>query len=273
MAAHADVIVVAAGFDESTESEGADRSFRLPPGQDELITAMLEANDNTVVVMTSGGAVDMTAWVDEVPALLQAWFAGQEGGTAIAEILFGVVNPSGRLPATFERRLDDNPAYAYYYPRPGTLEIDYREGIFVGYRGFDASGVEPLFPFGYGLSYTRFDYDQLSISPDNTSDGKVTVSFDVTNSGSRAGAEVAQVYVADSHSSVPRPPKELKGFAKVQLRPGETRRVSVELDRRAFAYYDVEGATWSVTPGTFRVLVGSSSRNIALRGDLEYSGD
>jgi beta-glucosidase len=271
MAAEADVIVVAAGFDESTESEGADRSFRLPPGQDELIAAMLEANARTVVVMTSGGAVDMNGWIDAVPALLQAWFPGQEGGTAIAEILFGVVNPSGRLPATFERRLDDNPAYAFYYPRPGTLEIDYGEGIFVGYRGFDANDIEPLFPFGHGLSYTRFGYDKLSISPNNTSDGRVTVSFDLTNAGQRAGAEVAQVYVADTHSAVPRPPKELKGFAKVHLEPGETRRVSVHLDRRSFAYYDVAAADWQVTPGSFRVLVGSSSRDIALQGDVEYT--
>ena len=271
MAARADVIVVAAGFDESTESEGADRSFRLPPGQDELITTMLDANANTVVVMTSGGAVDMNAWIDAVPALLQAWFPGQEGGTAIAEILFGAVNPSGRLPATFERRLADNPAYPYYYPRPGTLEIEYGEGIFVGYRGYDANDIEPLFPFGHGLSYTSFDYDRLSIAPDNTSDGRVTVSFDLTNSGSRAGAEVAQVYVADSHSAVPRPPKELKGFAKVRLEPGETRRVSVDLDRRSFAYYDVAAADWQVTPGTFRVLVGSSSRDIELEGNLEYT--
>jgi beta-glucosidase len=232
---------------------------------------MLEANARTVVVMTSGGAVDMNGWIDAVPALLQAWFPGQEGGTAIAEILFGVVNPSGRLPATFERRLDDNPAYAFYYPRPGTLEIDYGEGIFVGYRGFDANDIEPLFPFGHGLSYTRFGYDKLSISPNNTSDGRVTVSFDLTNAGQRAGAEVAQVYVADTHSAVPRPPKELKGFAKVHLEPGETRRVSVHLDRRSFAYYDVAAADWQVTPGSFRVLVGSSSRDIALQGDVEYT--
>ena len=271
MAAEADAIVVAAGFDESTESEGADRSFRLPPGQDELIAAMLEANARTVVVMTSGGAVDMDAWIDAVPAVLQAWFPGQEGGTAIAEILLGVVNPSGRLPATFERRLDDNPAYAFYYPRPGTLEIEYGEGIFVGYRGFDANDIEPLFPFGHGLSYTRFGYDKLSISPDNTSDGRVTVSFDLTNAGRRAGAEVAQVYVADSHSAVPRPPRELKGFAKVWLEPGETRRVSVDLDRRSFAYYDVAAADWQVTPGSFRIFVGSSSRDIELEGDVEYS--
>jgi beta-glucosidase len=268
MAAQADIVVVAAGFDDATESEGADRTFRLPAGQDELINTMVDANPQTLVVMTSGGAVDMTAWLDRVPALLQAWYPGQEGGTAIAEILFGTVNPSGRLPATFERRWEDNPSYDSYYPEPGTLRIHYKEGIFVGYRGFESQNVAPLFPFGHGLSYTRFEYSKLSISPERTGDGNVVVSFDLANSGSRAGAEVAQVYVADAHSDVPRPPKELKGFAKVFLEPGETRRVSVELDRRSFAYYDVESEGWQVTPGTFGILIGRSSANIVLEGDV-----
>lgn len=271
MAAKADIVVVAAGFDDSTESEGADRTFKLPAAQDELINAMVGANQQTVVVMTSGGAVDMTAWLDRVPALLQAWYPGQEGGTAIAEILFGAVNPSGRLPATFERRWEDNPSYDSYYPEPGTLRIHYKEGIFVGYRGFESKNVEPLFPFGHGLSYTSFAYSKLSISPDRTNDGKVVVSFDLTNAGSRPGAEVAQVYVADAHSDVPRPPKELKGFTKVLLEPGETTRVSIELDRRSFAYYDVETKAWQVTPGTFGILIGRSSADIALKGDVAFT--
>jgi beta-glucosidase len=271
MAAKADIVVVAAGFDDSTESEGADRTFKLPAAQNELINAMVEANQQTVVVMTSGGAVDMTAWLDRVPALLQAWYPGQEGGTAIGEILFGAVNPSGRLPATFERRWEDNPSYDSYYPEPGTLRIHYKEGIFVGYRGFESKNVEPLFPFGHGLSYTSFEYGKLSISPDRTNDGNVVVSFDLTNSGSRAGAEVAQIYVADSHSDVPRPPKELKGFTKVFLEPGETTRVSIELDRRSFAYYDVETKAWQVTPGTFGILIGRSSADIALKGDVAFT--
>jgi len=271
MAVGADLVVIAAGFDQWTETEGADRTFRLPAGQKELINAMANANKQTVVVMTSGGAMDMTAWLDRVPALLQAWYPGQEGGTAIAEILFGAVNPSGRLPATFERHWEDNPSYGSYYPKPGTLEVHYEEGIFVGYRGFESKNIEPLFPFGHGLSYTSFDYDKLSISPDNTDDGKVKVSFDLSNTGGRAGAEVAQVYVADSHSDVSRPPKELKGFAKVRLQPGETRRVSVELDRRSFAYYDVETRAWRVTPGTFEILIGRSSKDIVLKGSLSYT--
>jgi beta-glucosidase len=156
LAARVDVVVIAVGFDGSSESEGSDRTFRLPPGQDELIQAMAAANERTVVVMTSGGAVDINGWLDHVPALLQAWFPGQEGGTAVAEILFGTVNPSGRLPASFERRWQDNPAHDYYYPEPGTPRIVYEEGIFVGYRGYEKNGVAPLFPFGHGLSYTTF---------------------------------------------------------------------------------------------------------------------
>ncbi len=271
MAEQADVVIVAAGFDDSTESEGADRSFRLPAGQDELINAMAAANDKTVVVMTSGGGVDTAPWLGNVAGYLQAWYPGQEGGTAIAEILFGDVNPSGRLPASFERQLEDNPSYASYYPAPGTLEVTYEEGIFVGYRGYDEYEIEPLFPFGYGLSYTSFEYGGLAVSPGETDDGNVTVSFDVTNTGNRAGADVAQLYVADSHSLVARPPKELKGFAKVQLEPGETKRLSLELDRRAFAYYDVNRKDWQVSPGTFRLLIGRSSRDIVLEGEVSYS--
>ena len=271
MAEQADVVIVAAGFDDSTESEGADRTFRLPAGQDELINTMARLNDRTVVVMTSGGGVDTRPWLENVSGYLQAWYAGQEGGTAIAEILFGDVNPSGRLPATFERKLDDNPSYASYYPAPGTLDVTYEEGIFVGYRGYDEYGIEPLYPFGFGLSYTTFGYDGLAVSPSETSDGRVTVSFDVTNTGKRPGSDVAQLYVADTHSDIARPPRELKGFAKVSLAPGETQRVTIELDRRSFAYYDVEQNDWQVAPGEFRLLIGRSSRDIVLEGTVTYS--
>jgi beta-glucosidase len=268
LAARVDVVVIAVGFDGSSESEGSDRTFRLPPGQDELIKAMAAANERTVVVMNSGGAVDINGWLDHVPALLQAWFPGQEGGTAVAEILFGTVNPSGRLPASFERRWQDNPAHDYYYPEPGTPRIVYEEGIFVGYRGYEKNGVAPLFPFGHGLSYTTFKYSNLALSPEKTDDGKVQVTFDLTNTGSRNGAEVAQVYVADTHSKVPRPPKELKGFAKVELQPGETKHVTVELNRRSLSYYDVDEKAWRAEPGMFDVLVGRSSTMIELRGKL-----
>jgi beta-glucosidase len=270
MAAMADVVVVAGGFDSGTESEGSDRTFRLPPGQDELIESLAATGKPVAVVLTSGGAVDMRRWLDDVAAVLAAWYPGQEGGTAVAEILFGDVNPSGHLPATFERDWQESPAYGDYYPEPGTNRITEDDGIFVGYRGYEEKGIEPLFPFGHGLSYTSFAYADLEVSPETTADGRVTVSFDVKNTGQRAGADVAQLYVADGHSPVERPPKELKGFAKVHLRPGEQKRVTIALDRRSFAYYDVDAKDWAVAPGEFRILVGQSSEAIVLRGSVRY---
>jgi beta-glucosidase len=275
LAAKADVVVVAAGFDPESESEGADRTFRLPPGQDELIQEMASANKNTIVVMTSGGSADMNTWVDRVPALLEAWYPGQEGGTALAEVLFGDVNPSGRLPITFERRWEDNPVHDSYYPDAGTKRVVYKEGVFVGYRGYEHSGTKPLFPFGSGLSYTTFQYSNLSIkafvavaSKKGYSGPSYEVSFDVKNAGTREGADVAQVYVGATQAKVPRPAKELKGFVKVSLRPGETKKVSVMLDTRAFSYYDVNTKEWRADPGVFDVLVGRSSEQIELRGKL-----
>jgi beta-glucosidase len=275
LAASADVVVVAAGFDAESEAESADRTFRLPLGQDELIREMTAANKNTIVVMTSGGSVDMNSWLDRVPALVQAWYPGQEGGTALAEILFGDANPSGRLPVTFERRWEDNPVHDNYYPEAGTKRVVYKEGIFVGYRGYEHNGTKPLFPFGFGLSYTTFKYSNLSIKPftgavsnSDASGPRYEVSFDVKNTGTREGAEVAQVYVGDIQTKVPRPAKELKGFAKVSLRPGETKKVSVILDSRSLSYYDVNAKQWRAEPGDFNVLVGRSSEQIELHGKL-----
>lgn len=261
LAASADVVVVAAGFDAESEAESADRTFRLPLGQDELIQEMAAANKNTIVVMTSGGSVEMNAWLNRVPALVQAWYPGQEGGTALAEILFGDINPSGRLPVTFERRWEDNPVHDSYYPEPGTNRVVYKEGVFVGYRGYERSGTKPLFPFGFGLSYTTFSYTNLSIKPlsNNESGPRYEISFDVKNTGTREGADVAQVYVGDKQTRVPRPAKELKGFVKVNLRPGETRRVLVVLDGRALSYYEVKSKQWRAEPGDFNVFVGRSS--------------
>jgi len=268
LAAKADVVVVAAGFDPQSEGEGSDRTFRLPPGQDELIQAMVAANKNAIVLITSGGGVDMSAWLDRVPALVQAWYPGQEGGTALADVLFGNVNPSGRLPVTFERRWEDNPVHDNYYPAADSKVVAYKEGVFVGYRGYERNHTKPLFPFGYGLSYTTFAYGNLAVTPAKTKDGRVRVAFDVTNTGSRAGSDVAQVYVGDTHAKVPRPPKELKGFAKVSLAAGETRHVTVDLDRRSFSYYDVAGKQWHAVPGEFDVLVGRSSEQIELSGKV-----
>jgi beta-glucosidase len=267
LAAKVDAVILCVGFDPTTEGEGFDRTFSLQGGQDELIRQIASVNKNVIVVLTAGGNVDMTGWIDRVPSILHAWYSGQEGGTALAQLLFGDFSPSGKLPASFERRWEDNPTYNSYYPEKGTKRVVYKEGVFLGYRYYDRSTTKPLFPFGYGLSYTRFQYSNLSISPrQGDSPDSVGVSFDVKNIGSRAGAEVAELYVGDSHSSVPRPTKELKGFAKVFLEPGEQRRVSLTLDRRSFSYYDVSSKRWKVEPGDFSVAVGESSAQIELNG-------
>jgi beta-glucosidase len=267
LAEKADVVILCMGFDPSSESEGGDRTFRLPGGQDSFIQQIAELNKNVVVVLTAGGNVDMTRWIDRVPALLHAWYPGQEGGTALAQILFGDYSPSGKLPASFERRWEDNPTFNSYYPKSGEKRITYSEGVFLGYRYYDRSTVKPRFPFGFGLSYTTFAYSDLKISPDSASAGApVTITFNVKNTGSREGAEVAEAYVGDSHAGVPRPVKELKGFAKVQLKPGETKRVTISLDQRAFSYYDVSTSAWKAEPGDFAILVGSSSAQIEMRG-------
>jgi len=263
LASRADVVVVAVGFDSETESEGADRTFHLPPGQEQLIQEMEKANKNVAVVITSGGAVDMSSWLDGAPAVLEAWYSGQEGGKALAEILFGEVNPSGRLPVSFERKWEDNPVHDNYYPKDSTKQVAYKEGVFVGYRGYEHSGKKPLFPFGYGLSYTTFEYGNLSVTTGH--DGSsAEVAFDLTNTGPRDGAEVAQVYVAAKHSKVERPAKELKGFVKVNLRAGEKRRVTLKLGKRALSYYDIGSQQWQAD-SHFELLVGSSSDNIRLR--------
>jgi len=268
MVANADAVVVCAGFDSTNEGEGYNRTFQLPLDQDALIKTALADNKNVIVVITSGGGTDMSQWVDKTPALIQAWYPGQEGGTALAQIIFGDVNPSGKLPASFERHWEDSAVYHNYKPDANN-HIAYKEGVFLGYRHFDQSKVKPLFPFGYGLSYTTFKYDNLAVTPGTTKgDEPVTVLFDLTNTGDREGAEVAEIYVGDSHSSVPRPVKELKGFSKVELKPGETRHVSILLNKRALSYFDVTSEDWKAEPGVFNILVGSSSQNIALKGQL-----
>jgi beta-glucosidase len=253
-------VVLAVGFDPESESEGSDRTFQLPPGQDELIQEIAALNKNTIVVVTAGGSASMP-WLNSVPALLHAWYPGQEGGTALARILFGETNPSGHLPATFEKRWEDNPVHDSYYPTPGTNKIEYKEGVFVGYRGYEHNKVQPQFPFGFGLSYTTFKYANLQATP-------TTISFDVTNTGKREGAAVPQVYIGDTHASIPRPPKELKGFAKVSLKPGETRHITIPLNDRSFQYYDVSAKQWKASTGAYDVMVGSSSADIALRGTV-----
>ncbi len=262
LAAKADVVVIAAGYDNASESEGGDRTFELPVGQDELIREVSAANPKTIVALTSGGNVDSSTWLPHVPAFLATWYGGEQGGTALAQILFGEVNPSGHLPATFEQRNQDNPTFANYYPEGDSIHVTYKEGIFVGYRGYEKNGVKPLFPFGYGLSYTSFEFAHPQVTAIDGLHFKVT--FDVTNTGKRAGATVAQVYVSEDKPTLPRPAQELKGFERVTLAPGETRKVSVELNGRSFAYYDVAAKAWKVNPGQFHIHVGDSSQHLPL---------
>jgi beta-glucosidase len=266
-ASKADVAILVVGRSPSLESEGFDiKSLDLPAGQDELIQAVAKANKNTIVVINAGGPVLMDKWLDQVPAVVDMWYGGQEGGHAIASILFGDANPSGKLPVSFVKRWEDSPAYGHY---PGeNLQVEYAEGIYVGYRYFDTKNVEPLFPFGYGLSYTKFDYSGLKVSPGKKAGQPVEVSLKVRNTGSRAGAEVVELYVHDGHSSVDRPVEELKGFRRVDLTPKESQTIHFTLDRSAFAYYSTAKKDWVVEPGAFEVRVGASSRDIRLKGTV-----
>jgi beta-glucosidase len=269
IASRADVVFVFAGFDSTIETEGGDRTFRLPPGQDELIKEIAAANKKTIVVLTAGGNVDMMPWIDQVPALLHGWYSGEQGGTALAQLAFGDYSPSGRLPVSLEQRWEDSAAYKSYYPNDGPKRVRYTEGVFVGYRHLDHDNIKPLFPFGFGLTYTTFAYKNLTVSPVSANASQpVNVSFDVTNTGSQPAAEVAQLYVGDAHSTVPRPPRELKGFSKVYLKPGETRRLSIALDARAFSYYDVKSRGWKADPGVFNIYVGRSDGDFPLEGKL-----
>ena len=252
--------IVCVGFDNGNEGEGSDRAFELPDAQDDLVLRIAEKNPNTIVVLNSGGNVDMHRWLDKVPALLHAWYPGQEGGNALADILSGDVNPSAKLPVTFEARKQDNPAYKFYPSSDGGASVQYEEGIYVGYRGYDHFSIVPLFPFGFGLSYTEFEYANLQVGQEE-SDGDVSVSFDLTNVGKRAGAEIAELYVQPEHPAIDRPPKELKGFEKVFLAPGESKHVNMKLDQRSFAYFDPIKSEWSVDPGAYEVVVGASSRD------------
>ena len=268
MAATADAAVVFVGFNPTSESEGADRTFGLGFGQDDLVREVAAANKRTIVVLTAGGAVDVTRWIEQVPALLQTWYGGQEAGRALPRLLFGEVNPSGHLPISWERRWEDNPVHDTYYPNAPANTVIYSEGVFVGYRGYEHTGVKPLFPFGFGLTYTTFACSNLAIAPAAPKVGEaVTVSFDVANTGTRAGTAVAQIYLGNPTAGVPRPLKELKGFERVDLNAGEKRHVSLVLEPRAMSYWDVTGHAWKQEPGRFTVFVGQSSADIDLTAE------
>jgi beta-glucosidase len=265
----ADIAVVSVGFDLTTETEGHDRTFHLPPGQEFLIKAIAAANPRTVVVLTAGGSVATSGWIERVPALLHSWYAGSQGGTALAQVLLGRATPGGKLPMSWWSSEEDDPTFNSYYLTPGSEDLKYTEGVFVGYRAYGWGGRKPEFPFGFGLSYTQFAFTHLKVTPATAaSNAPITVTFEVTNTGSRAGAEVAQVYLSDPSATVPRPERELKGFERVVLKPGEKRQVTLRFDRRSLSYWDVVSHGWKIDPGKFVVRVGDSAENTPLNQEI-----
>jgi beta-glucosidase len=272
LAASADVAIVMVG---DRETEGKDHPITLSGNQDELVEAVAAANPHTIVVLKSGSAVLMP-WVDKVPAILEAWYPGEEDGNAVAAVLFGDVNPSGKLPMTFPKQLADLPASTeWQYPGVQGI-VHYSEGIFVGYRHYDQEHIQPLFPFGYGLSYTTFGFSNLAIAPEkmkNPANMTLTVDFDVTNTGKRAGEEVAQLYVGlPSTPRIPQPPEQLKRFIKVSLQPGETRHIHFELDGRSLECWNDKQHKWVVVSGPYHIMVGPSSRHLPLQGTVVVPG-
>ena len=285
-AAAADAVIVAAGFNPTSEHEASDRTFELPWAQDTLIEAAVAANPRTIVTITGGGGMDVEPWIDRVPALLHLFYPGQEGGSAVTDVIFGRHDPEGKLPVSFDRTWKEDPSYNYYYPVPGadtTLHVAetgrppvdyvishvrYEDKLMVGYRYWTTTGKHPLFPFGFGLSYTTFRFSNLDIPATAASGATVLVSFDVTNTGNVSGAEVAQLYISDPSATVARPERELKGFEKVRLDPSETKHVTIKLDSRSFSYWDEATHNWKIDPGKFVIRVANSSENTVLQGDV-----
>jgi beta-glucosidase len=273
----ADITIIVGGWthgynkyswtDNAYDAEGIDKpDMDMPFGQNQLIDAVIKANPKTIVVIMGGGPIDMSAWAHEVPAILQAWYPGSEGGNALAEILFGLVNPSGKLPMTFPKKLSDSPASVFGEYPGDSVQVHYKDDIFVGYRFFDTYKVEPQFAFGHGLSYTSFGYTNMKVIP-----GKqmATVFCTITNNGKVAGFEVVQVYVKDNVSTLRRPEKELKGFEKVFLQPGQSKTVTIVLKKDAFEYYDDLKQQWVLEPGRFTILAGSSSKDLRASQEIE----
>ncbi len=258
----ADAVIACMGFNDITEKEHRDRAFELPEDQRSFMDRLMKMNTNVALVGNAGGAFDVSEWIDDIPAFLHQWFSGQSGGTAVAEILTGKTNPSGKLPISYGKNIQDYPGQDEY---PGRhLKAEYKEGIFVGYRHFDARSIEPLFPFGHGLSYTTFEYGQMDMQDkcDISGDEEFTVALDVTNKGELDGAEVVQVYVSFPESDVKRPVKELKAFKRIEIAAGATGRLEIPLRIDSLKYYDAESGEWRLDAGEYIIAVGSSSRDI-----------
>lgn len=256
IARNADAVILMVGTNDDWETEGNDREMlSLPGGQDELIRQVCAANPKTIVVNNSGSPVSMP-WLDGVPAMIQTWFAGQEFGHALMDLITGKSNPSGKLPITFPHKMSDTPAFTSY---PGEFgKVHYGEGLFVGYRWYDSRETEPLLPFGFGLSYTSFEFSDLSVEPNGL------LSCHVTNTGQYQGKETVQVYIEPLAPTVARPLRELKAFTKVDLMPGESKTVALTLGDDAFAHWDISQQSWQVATGDYRVHVGNSSRHLPL---------
>ncbi|MEH6944055.1 glycoside hydrolase family 3 C-terminal domain-containing protein [Bacillus sp. JJ722] len=267
VATQSDKVIILAGLPDRYESEGYDRNhLRIPENHRQLIEAVAEVNPNIVVVLSNGAPIEMP-WLNSVKGLLEAYLGGQALGGAIADLVFGEANPSGKLAETFPKQLSDNPSFLNF-PGEGD-KVEYKEGIFVGYRYYDTKNIEPLYPFGYGLSYTNFEYSNLAVNKKDIKDFEnVTVTVNIKNTGEIAGKEIVQLYVRDEETSVIRPEKELKGFEKVYLQPGEEKSVTFTLNKRSFAYYNVELQDWHVETGKFEILIGKSSKEIVLKENI-----
>jgi len=272
--ANADVALIFAGLKhiKGMDAEGFDKNtFNLPQEQIDLIEKTVDENSNTVVIIVAGSPVSMIEWMEKVPVVMYAWYGGMEAGNALSALIFGEVNPSGKLPITFPKYLSDSPAHASKRTYPGDENVYYEEGIFVGYRYFDSKNIESLFPFGYGLSYTTFVYENLRLDKEKISgDELVTITVDIINSGDCSGAEVVQLYIQDIVSSIERPIKELKGFKKIKLKPGEKSNVMFTIGKRDLSFFDENSRSWKTEEGEFNILIGSSSRDIRLKCKIEY---
>jgi beta-glucosidase len=279
---NAGVVLLSVG---TLDREGTDRPFTLPDEMENRIIDIAGKNPNVIVIVNSGSGIRMTDWNDKVAAIIYGWYLGQNGNIALAEVLSGMTNPSGKLPITIEKKFEDSPGYPYLpqgsevstgrggdmdMSRP-ILNIEYKEGVFTGYRWYESKNIEPLYHFGFGLSYTTFDYSDLKLSnPEIGKGDHLDVEFILKNTGKIAGAEVAQVYVHDVEASVQRPMKELKGFRKVFLNPGESRLVKITLNEKDFAFWDIKTSNWKVEPGDFSIMVGSASNDIRLAEKVNF---
>mgnify|MGYP002621633546 FL=1 len=266
--ANYDLILVCEGLDKNLEAEGGDRTFALNSDRESVLEASANSGVPAIAIINAGGNIESQQWEPKMKGVIWAWYAGQEGNRALADILFGRVNPSGKLPMTFERRAEDNPSF-FTYSDQGNKHVQWTEGVFIGYRGYEKQGIKPLYPFGFGLSYTTFELSQCQVAgPDK--DGRIQVTVNIRNTGNREGAEVIQLYVGkEDFSPVLRPIKELKAFQKVTLKPGEQQSVKLTFNTDALRYFDVSNRQWTSDPGKYKLSVGTSAEDIRLTDTIE----